>query len=69
MLVNHVFLSVCQQQSGIVIHGFPELKVHDIYFTNVTIEKAEVALDLQEARDIVMEDVSMGGEGRTSIMG
>jgi hypothetical protein len=38
------------------------LKVHDIHFRNVTIEKADVAMDLQEARDIVMEDVSIGGQ-------
>jgi polygalacturonase len=47
--------------AGIVVHGFPELKVHDIYFSNVTIEKADIALDLRDARDIVMEDVSIGG--------
>ncbi|GAO30171.1 polygalacturonase [Geofilum rubicundum JCM 15548] len=47
---------------GIVVHGFPELKVHDIYFRNVTIEKAEVAFDLRDARNIVLEDVSIGGQ-------
>ncbi len=50
------------EAAGIVVHGFPELKVHDINFTNVTIEEADVALDLRDARDITMEDVSIGGE-------
>ena len=48
--------------AGIVVHGFPELKVHDVYFTNVTIEKADIAFDLQDARNIVLEDVSIGGQ-------
>jgi polygalacturonase len=48
--------------AGIVVHGFPELKVHDIFLTNVTIEKAAVAFDLKDARHIVMEDVSIGGQ-------
>uniref|UniRef100_UPI0025C6ACE4 glycosyl hydrolase family 28 protein n=1 Tax=Marinilabilia sp. TaxID=2021252 RepID=UPI0025C6ACE4 len=58
--VNNVY---CREASaaGIVVHGFPELKVHDIFFSNVTIEKADVALDLKNAKDIVMEDVSIGG--------
>jgi hypothetical protein len=28
----------------------------------VTIEKADVAFDLQDARNIVLEDVSIGGQ-------
>jgi polygalacturonase len=59
--VNNVY---CREASaaGIVVHGFPELKVHDIYFSNVTIEKADVAIDLRDARNVIMEDVSIGGQ-------
>ncbi|MDP2423009.1 MAG: glycoside hydrolase family 28 protein [Bacteroidales bacterium] len=48
--------------AGIVIHGFPEQKVHNIHFTNVTIEKARIAFDLQDAKNIILEDVSIGGQ-------
>jgi polygalacturonase len=47
--------------AGIVVHGFAEKPVHDLLFRNITIERAAVALDLRHTRDIVMEDVSIGG--------
>lgn len=64
--IHNVFVEdvYCREATagGIVIHGFPEKKVHNIYFTNVTIEKAQIAFDLQEASNIIMEDVSIGGQ-------
>lgn len=47
---------------GIVVHGFPEKKVENIHFKNVTIQKAGVAFDLQNAGNIVLENVSIGGQ-------
>lgn len=64
--IHNIFVEdvYCREATaaGIVIHGFPEKKVHNIHFTNVTIEKAQIAFDLQEARNIILEDVSIGGQ-------
>ncbi|WP_084555781.1 glycoside hydrolase family 28 protein [Alkaliflexus imshenetskii] len=64
--IHNIFVEdvYCREATaaGIVIHGFPEKKVHNIHFTNVTIEQAQIAFDLQEARNIILEDVSIGGQ-------
>ncbi|MDX9847665.1 MAG: glycoside hydrolase family 28 protein [Tenuifilaceae bacterium] len=48
--------------AGIVVHGFPTHKIHNINFTNVKIDKAQIAFDLRDARQVVLEDISIGGE-------
>lgn len=64
--IHDIFIEnvYCRQAdaAGIVVHGFPTQKVHDIYFTDVVIEKAEVALDLRDATRIILDNVSIGGE-------
>ncbi|MDA3878960.1 MAG: glycoside hydrolase family 28 protein [Prolixibacteraceae bacterium] len=52
----------CKKATGtaIVIQGFPEKKVRDVYFTNVEIKKAKNALSMENAENIVMSDVLIG---------
>ncbi len=47
--------------AGIVVQGFPEKKVRDIYFSNVKIGAAPNAVDLTNTENIVMENVRIGG--------
>ncbi len=46
--------------AGVVVQGFPEKKVRDIYFTNVSIGSAPNAIDLTNTENIVMENVRIG---------
>ncbi len=54
----------CKEASnaGLVVQGFPEKKVKDVYFRNVIIEKAPIGVSFTNTENIVMSDVSIGGE-------
>lgn len=64
--IHSIFVQdvVCNEAtaSGVAIHGYPELKVHNIHFRNVAIRKAQTAFDLRDANNIVLEDVTIGGQ-------
>jgi len=47
--------------AGIVIQGFPGKPVKDIYFKNVTINEAKIAVSLPNTEHIVMSNVNVGG--------
>ncbi len=51
--------------AGLVIQGFPGKKVHDIYFSNVMIHSAAVGVSFNNAENIVMSDVNIGGVIKT----
>jgi polygalacturonase len=52
----------CNEATGtaIVIQGFPEKKVRDVYFTNIEIKKAKNALSMENTENIVMSDILIG---------
>ncbi len=64
--IHKIFVEdvVCNEATagGIVIHGFSEKKIENIFFKNISILKAGIAFDLQDARNIILEDVSIGGQ-------
>ncbi len=50
------------KNAGLVVQGFPDKKVHDVYFNNVTIDKAPIGVSFTNAENIVMDNVTIGGE-------
>ncbi len=56
----------CRKASaaGIVVQGFPEKPVHDIYFSNVKIDTVKNALSITNAYNIVMNNVVLGEEAK-----
>jgi polygalacturonase len=46
--------------SGIVLQGFPEKKVRDIYLTNIQIDSANNPLSMSDTENIVFNDVVIG---------
>lgn len=52
----------CQTATGtaIVLQGYPEMKIRDIYFENVKIDSAENALSMTATENIIMSDVVIG---------
>ncbi len=48
--------------NGIVIQGFPDKKVKDIYFSNVKIDSVTSAISLTNAENIIMNEVIIGNE-------
>lgn len=63
--ISNVFVEdvTCKKarSGGIIIQGFPSKPVSNIYFKNVTIDTAKVALSLTNAENIVMSNVNIGG--------
>lgn len=62
--IHDVFISdiTCEKarESGIVIQGFPQKKVYDIHFRNITIGSATKPMTLVDAEKIDMADVVIG---------
>lgn len=52
----------CEQATGtgIVIQGFPEMKVRDMHLTDIRIDSAKNAVSMQDAENIIMSDVVIG---------
>ncbi len=48
--------------AGLVIQGFPEKKVTNVYFSNVKIDTAKIGVSFNDAENIVMSNVNIGGE-------
>jgi len=48
--------------AGIVVQGFPAKKVSDVFFSNVKIDTAVIGVSITNAENIVMSNVSIGGE-------
>ncbi|MDW7694579.1 glycoside hydrolase family 28 protein [Flammeovirgaceae bacterium SG7u.111] len=46
--------------NGIVIQGFPEMKVRDIHFTNVQIDTAKNAMSMTDTENIIVSDLLIG---------
>lgn len=46
--------------TGIVLQGFPEKKVSEIFLTNIKIDSASNALSMENTKNIVMSDVMIG---------
>jgi polygalacturonase len=63
--INNVYVEnvTCQKarNGGIVIQGFEGKPVTDIYFRNIVIKKAEIAVSLPNTEHIVMDNVNIGG--------
>lgn len=63
--IHNVFVDglKCREatNAGLVIQGYPEKKVTDIYFKNVNIEKAAIGVSFINTDNIVMSDVNIGG--------
>ncbi|MDR2906766.1 MAG: glycoside hydrolase family 28 protein [Bacteroidales bacterium] len=59
----HISNITCKRATaaGIVIQGFSEKPIHDIYFQNVMIDTAKIALSLTNTTNIVMNNVCIGG--------
>lgn len=53
----------CRKASnaGIVVQGYPQKKVRDIYFSNFSVDSASIGLSLTNAEHIMMSDVTIGG--------
>jgi len=47
--------------AGIVIQGFPSKKPKNIYFTNFTVDKAKIGVSINNAENVMMENVNIGG--------
>ncbi|MDP4207229.1 MAG: glycoside hydrolase family 28 protein [Bacteroidota bacterium] len=64
--IHNVFVDglKCRQatNAGLVVQGFPGKKVRDIYFSNVTIDSAPIGVSFTNTENIVMNDVTIGGE-------
>lgn len=48
--------------AGLVIQGFPTKKVTNVYFSNVKIDTAKIAISFNNASNIVMSNVNIGGD-------
>jgi polygalacturonase len=48
--------------AGIVVQGFPGKKVRDVYFSNVIIDSATIGMSLTNASNIVLNEVTIGGQ-------
>ena len=46
--------------NGIVLQGFPEKKMTDIYFKNIQIDSVQNAVSMMDTENIVMSDVIIG---------
>ncbi|MBK0370748.1 glycoside hydrolase family 28 protein [Flavobacterium agrisoli] len=47
-------------QTGIVIQGFPDKKVHDLYFDNIEIKAAKNAISSEYTENIIMNNLVIG---------
>ena len=47
--------------AAIVIQGFPEKKVRNVYIDNFTVDKAKVGMSINNAENVVMGTVNIGG--------
>lgn len=47
--------------AAIVIQGFPSQKVRNIYFDNFTVDKAKTGVSINNAANVVMGNVNIGG--------
>lgn len=47
---------------GIVVQGFPTKKVKDFYFSNVAIDTVAVGVSLNNAENIVLSEINIGGK-------
>ena len=45
---------------GIVIQGFPEKKVHHVYFTDVSIDSAKNAVSMTDTENVIMSNLRIG---------
>ena len=63
--IHNVFVNglKCREatNAGLVIQGYPEKKVTDIYFKNVNIEKTPIGVSFTNTDNVVMSDVNIGG--------
>ena len=48
--------------AGLVVQGFPEKKIRDIYFSNIRIDQAASPLSFTNSENVVMNNVVIGGE-------
>lgn len=44
----------------IVVQGFPEKKISDIYFTNIRIDSVKNAISMTETENIIMSNLVIG---------
>ncbi len=53
---------VCNKatQTGIVIQGYPDLKIKDIFFNNIHIQWAKNGISSQNAENVVLNEVTIG---------
>lgn len=53
---------VCNKasQTGIVIQGYPDLKIKDIFFNNIHIQWAKNGISSQNAENVVLNEVTVG---------
>ncbi|MFB6317494.1 glycoside hydrolase family 28 protein [Saccharicrinis sp. FJH54] len=62
--ISNVYMNniTCQKatQNGVVIQGYPDQKVKDIYISNLTIDTVANALSMVDAENIVFSDVILG---------
>ena len=47
--------------AAIVIQGFPEKKVKNVYIDNFTVDKAKVGVSINNAENVVVGTVNIGG--------
>ncbi|MEM0577852.1 glycoside hydrolase family 28 protein [Flavobacterium polysaccharolyticum] len=47
-------------QTGIVIQGYPDLKIKDIFFNNIHIQWAKNGISSQNAENVVLNEVTIG---------
>jgi polygalacturonase len=54
----------CKKASnaGIIVQGYPQNKVKDIYFSNIVIDSAFIGVNITNAQNIVFSEVAIGGE-------
>ncbi len=46
--------------TGIVIQGFPEKKISDIYFTNIRVDSAKHAISMTDTENIIFGNLVIG---------
>lgn len=67
--ISNVFFSdiTCNKasQAGIVIQGYPELKIKNIYLNNITITSAKNAISNTNAENVVLNEVIIGEKAST----
>ncbi len=64
--ISHIYVDSlsCRKAraGGIIIQGFPELPVHDIYLSNVRIDTVQHSLSITNAKNVIMSNVIFGEE-------